>query len=123
VTRQNLFAHVVYRISRTAIANTHAALIAQASRIHHVDATSSLPQSIDGLNFSNGPPSGAVALEEHHEGIHAQVSPSAVPLRERVSTSVLNNVETTTTTMATAATVRLNVVCEPGDACRAATAS
>src|SRR6185312_13609146 len=43
-----------------AIANTHAALIVQTSTIHHVDATSSLPQSIDGSNLSNGPPSGAV---------------------------------------------------------------
>jgi len=56
------------------IANAHAALIVQTSTIHHVDAASSLPQSIDDLNLSNRPPSGAVARGRRHKAIHAQVS-------------------------------------------------
>ena len=45
----------------TTTTNTAAALTAHASRIHNADAASSLPQSIEGLNFSTEPPFTAAA--------------------------------------------------------------
>ena len=59
--RQKRRPHVLKRITKAPIAQTHAALIAHAVRIHDIDATSSLPQSIEGLNVSNEPPFRAVA--------------------------------------------------------------
>src|SRR3954463_12907399 len=83
-------------MSRTAATNTHAALSAQASRVHHVDAASWFPQSIEGLNFSNRTTSGAVARGHHErtrEGIARwgpRVRSPAISLQVAVSTLDLN---------------------------------
>lgn len=54
VTRQNRFAQVRYRISRTPRARTHIALISQAWTIHTADSAGWLPQLIDGVNMGPG---------------------------------------------------------------------
>src|SRR3954463_8082256 len=90
-------------MSRTAATNTHAALSAQASRVHHVDAASWFPQSIEGLNFSNRTTSGAVARGHHErisEGIARwgpRVRSPAVSLQVAVSTLDLNSKEIVST--------------------------
>src|SRR5271163_2931247 len=67
--RQNSPPHRVNRMTANATISKHAALTAQVSRIHHDDATSSWPQSIDGVNFSIAglPPSAAYRSTQYGE--------------------------------------------------------
>src|SRR5208283_2398915 len=51
--RQNWRPHRVNRTATIATMSKHIPLTAQASRIHREDETSSWPQSIEGVNFSN----------------------------------------------------------------------
>src|ERR1700733_799392 len=67
--RQKSPPHRVTRMTATATISKHAALTAQVSRIQRDDATSSWPQSIDGVNFSIAglPPSAAYRSTQYGE--------------------------------------------------------